>query len=79
MEISDYVVLTGFCWPVKVLTDYFHLERFSLSFCSEEKVLWVPLSEEFPYEMEEAFLVKLDSYSFKEHEKEIYTFPHYCM
>jgi len=31
---------------------------------------------EFPYEMEEVFLVQLESPSFKEHEKEIYALPH---
>lgn len=79
IEISDYVVLTGFCWPVEILTNYFHLKQFSLSFCCEEKVLRVPLSVEFPFGMEAALLVKLDSYSFKEHKKEIYAFPRYCM
>lgn len=72
IEISHYVVLTGFCWLVVVFVNQLYRKHSSLSLCCEEKVLWIPLPVKLPYEMEEVFLMKLESYSLKEHEKEIY-------
>lgn len=76
IEISYYVVLTGFCWLVEVSINQLYQKHSSLSLCCEEKLLWIPLSVKFPYETEETFLMKQEPYSFKEHEKEIYMLLH---